>query len=61
MRIAAGLAFSVDLLNWVWYPANPVIRNRPGGYEEQFASDPKVGQLEVEWVILWLLGGFEAN
>ena len=37
-----GLAFSTDLLNWMRYPANPVITNRPGGYDAQFASDPKV-------------------
>jgi hypothetical protein len=28
-----GLAFSTDMLNWMRYPANPVIRNRQGGYD----------------------------
>ena len=30
-REQTGLAFSCDLLNWMRYPANPVVRNRPGG------------------------------
>ena len=34
-----GLAFSTDLLNWMRYPANPILRNRKGGYDEQFCSD----------------------
>jgi hypothetical protein len=37
-----GLAFSTDLLNWMRYPANPIVANRPDGYDAQFASDPKV-------------------
>jgi hypothetical protein len=28
-----GLAFSTDLMSWMRYPANPVIRNRPAGDE----------------------------
>lgn len=48
-----GLAFSPDLLNWMRYPANPVVRNRPGGYDEQFASDPKVFRDGDHWVMLY--------
>ena len=48
-----GLAFSTDLLNWMRYPANPVIRNRSGGYDEQFASDPKVFRDGDHWTMLY--------
>jgi predicted GH43/DUF377 family glycosyl hydrolase len=48
-----GLAFSVDLLNWMRYPANPVIRNRPGGFDEQFASDPKVFRDGDHWTMFY--------
>jgi beta-xylosidase len=48
-----GVAFSSDLLNWRRYPANPVIRNRPGGYDEAFASDPKVFRDGDHWTMLY--------
>lgn len=48
-----GLAFSTDLLNWMRYPANPVVRTRPGGYDEQFASDPKVFRDEDHWTMFY--------
>jgi len=48
-----GLAFSTDLLNWTRYPANPVIRNRRGGYDEQFASDPKVFRDGNHWTMFY--------
>lgn len=48
-----GLAFSTDLLNWMRYPANPVIPNRPGGYDEQFASDPKVFRDGDHWTMFY--------
>jgi hypothetical protein len=48
-----GLAFSTDLLNWMRYPANPVIRNRPGGYDAQFASDPKVFRDGDHWTMFY--------
>lgn len=48
-----GLAFSTNLLDWMRYPANPVIRNRPGGYDEQFASDPKVFRDGDHWTMLY--------
>ncbi|HUU30265.1 MAG TPA: hypothetical protein VM123_20865 [archaeon] len=49
----SGLAFSTDLFNWMRYPANPVIRNRQGGYDEQFASDPKVFRDTDHWVMFY--------
>ena len=48
-----GVAFSTDLLNWMRYPANPVIRNRSGGYDEQFASDPKVYRDGDHWTMFY--------
>jgi hypothetical protein len=49
----SGLAFSTDLVNWMRYPANPVIRNRPGGFDEQFASDPKVFRDGDHWTMFY--------
>jgi len=49
----SGVAFSNDLLNWVRYPLNPVVRVRPGGWDEQFASDPKVFRDGDHWVMLY--------
>lgn len=49
----SGLAFSIDLLNWMRYPANPVICNRQGGYDEQFASDPKVYRDGDHWTMFY--------
>jgi predicted GH43/DUF377 family glycosyl hydrolase len=48
-----GLAFSTDLLSWRRHPANPIIRNRPGGYDEQFASDPKVFRDGDHWTMFY--------
>ncbi len=48
-----GLAFSTDLLHWMRYPANPVICNRPGGYDEKFASDPKVFRDGDHWTMFY--------
>ncbi len=48
-----GLAFSSDLLNWMRYPANPVICNRPNGYDEKFASDPKVFRDGDHWTMFY--------
>jgi hypothetical protein len=48
-----GLAFSTDLLNWARHPANPVIGNRPGGYDAQFASDPKVFRDGDHWTMFY--------
>jgi hypothetical protein len=48
-----GLAFSTDLLNWVRYPANPIVRTRPGNYDERFASDPKVFRDGDHWTMFY--------
>jgi len=48
-----GLAFSADLTNWMRFPANPVIRNRPGGYDAEFASDPKVFREGDHWLMIY--------
>ncbi len=37
-----GLALSQDLLAWKRYLGNPILRNRPGGYDAEFCSDGKV-------------------
>lgn len=48
-----GLAFSTDLLQWMRYPANPVIRNRPDAYDANFASDPKVFRDGDHWTMFY--------
>jgi len=48
-----GMAFSCDLLNWMRYPANPVVTVRPGGFDEQFASDPKVFRDGDHWTMFY--------
>jgi predicted GH43/DUF377 family glycosyl hydrolase len=48
-----GLAFSTDLLNWMRYPANPVIRNRAEGYDANFCSDPKVFRDGDHWTLFY--------
>ena len=48
-----GVAFSTDLLHWIRYPANPVVANRKGGYDEQFCSDGKVFKDGDHWVMFY--------
>ncbi len=48
-----GVAFSTDLTHWIHYPANPVIRNRPGGYDAGFCSDPKVYRDGDHWTMFY--------
>ncbi|MDR3193700.1 MAG: hypothetical protein LBT76_00230 [Tannerella sp.] len=48
-----GVALSNDLKHWVRYPFNPVIRNRPGGYDEQFCSDGKVYRDGDHWTMFY--------
>lgn len=48
-----GVAFSQNLLDWTRYPGNPVLRNRPGGYDEVFCSDPKVFRDGDHWVMFY--------
>ena len=49
----SGLAFSADLLNWTRYRENPVVRNRAGGYDERFCSDPKVFRDGDHWTMFY--------
>ena len=56
----SGVAFSADLVNWIRYPANPVIRNRPGGYDSGFASDPKVYWDGDHWTMFYFGVGFSS-
>ncbi len=48
-----GLATSTDLLNWTRHPDNPVLRNRPGGYDERMCSDGKVFRDGDHWVMFY--------
>jgi len=48
-----GVAFSDDLLNWKRYPGNPVVHVRPGGYDANFASDPKVYRDNDHWTMFY--------
>jgi len=52
-REQTGLAFSTDLIHWMRYPANPVLRNLKGGYDEQFCSDPKVFRDGDHWTMFY--------
>ncbi len=48
-----GLATSADLLTWRRHSGNPVVRNTPGGYDEQFCSDGKVFWDEDHWAMIY--------
>jgi predicted GH43/DUF377 family glycosyl hydrolase len=48
-----GVALSTDLIHWLRYPLNPVIRNRPGGFDENFASDAKVFKDGDHWTMFY--------
>jgi len=48
-----GLAASSDLLAWARHGQNPVIRNRAGAYDANFASDPKVFRDGDHWTMLY--------
>jgi hypothetical protein len=52
-REQMGLATSTDLSNWTRYSDNPIIRNRAGGYDEEFGSDGKVFRDGDHWVMLY--------
>ncbi|HEX4342335.1 MAG TPA: hypothetical protein VH255_03035, partial [Verrucomicrobiae bacterium] len=55
-----GVAFSADLIHWIHYPANPIIPNRPGGYDSGFASDPKVYRDGDHWTMFYFGVGFRS-
>jgi predicted GH43/DUF377 family glycosyl hydrolase len=48
-----GVAFSTDLIHWIHYPANPIVRNRAGGYDAGFCSDPKVYRDGDHWTMFY--------
>ena len=48
-----GLALSTDLIHWVRYPFNPVLNVRRGGYDANFASDPKVFRDGDHWTMFY--------
>jgi Glycosyl hydrolases family 32 N-terminal domain len=49
----SGVAFSTDLRHWIHYPANPILRDHPGGYDAAFASDPKVYHDGDHWTMFY--------
>ena len=48
-----GGALSTNLLDWNRYPGNPIVRNRPDGYDSQFCSDGKVFHDRDHWVMFY--------
>ncbi len=48
-----GLAISSDLQSWTRHAGNPVVRVRQGGYDERFASDPKVFRDGDHWIMFY--------
>jgi predicted GH43/DUF377 family glycosyl hydrolase len=48
-----GLATSENLLDWRRYEGNPIVRIRPGGYDEKFCSDGKVYRDGDHWVMFY--------
>ena len=48
-----GGATSTNLLDWKRYDSNPVVRVRPGGYDEKFCSDGKVFKDGDHWVMFY--------
>lgn len=48
-----GLALSDDLIHWKRHAGNPILRNRPGGYDEKFCSDPKVFRDGDHWTMFY--------
>jgi beta-xylosidase len=48
-----GLATSSNLLEWTRFEGNPIVRNRPGGYDENFCSDGKVFRDGDHWAMFY--------
>ncbi len=48
-----GDATSTNLLDWNRYAGNPIVRNRPGGYDSDFCSDGKVFRDGDHWVMFY--------
>lgn len=52
-REQTGLALSSNLFDWKRHSGNPVVRNTANGYDDQFASDPKVFRDTDHWVMFY--------
>jgi hypothetical protein len=52
-REQIGLASSSDLLNWKRCQQNPIVRNRPGKCDEEYASDGKVFRDGDHWAMFY--------
>jgi beta-xylosidase len=48
-----GLATSADLLKWERFAKNPILRVRPGGFDEKFVSDGKVFRDGDHWTMFY--------
>jgi hypothetical protein len=48
-----GMATSNDLMRWKRYAGNPIVRVRPGAYDEKFCSDGKVFRDGDHWVMFY--------
>ncbi len=48
-----GLATSDDLISWKRYAGSPIVRNRPGGFDAEFCSDPKVYRDGDHWAMFY--------
>lgn len=48
-----GLATSKNLMDWTRHADNPILRNRPGGYDERFCADGKVFRADDHWVMFY--------
>lgn len=48
-----GLGLSKDLFRWVRFHDNPVVRNRPGGFDANFCSDGKVFRDGDHWIMFY--------
>ena len=48
-----GLATSTNLMDWTRHAGNPIVRNRPGGYDERFCADGKVFRADDHWVMFY--------
>lgn len=48
-----GGAISSNLLNWERYANNPIVRVRPGAYDEKFCSDGKVFRDRDHWTMFY--------
>lgn len=54
-----GLATSENLMDWTRYESNPIVRVRPGGYDNSFCSDGKVFRDGDHWIMFYFGVGME--